>query len=52
MGDDIVVSLEDAVREPVVAEDATVALILRRCFCIAGVSQNGMTMPAPSPSAG
>jgi hypothetical protein len=28
------------------------ALISLRWSCIAGVSQNGMTMPAPLPSAG
>ena len=93
MGDDVVVSLEDPVREPVVAHElpdvldgvqlwrarwqgqerdvpghderagempacpvedekrvasvATAPLISSRCSCIASVSQNGMTMPAP-----
>ena len=34
------------------APGATVALISARCACIACVSQNGMTSPAPLPSAG
>ena len=98
MGDDVVVAVEDPVREPVVAHElpdvldrvqlgrarwqrqdgdvrgttrararcqparsrmrtawapgATVALISARCSCIAGVSQNGMTIPAPLPLGG
>jgi hypothetical protein len=34
------------------ASGATMALISARCACIASVSQNGMTSPAPLPSAG
>ena len=34
------------------ASDATMALISARCAFIASVSKNGMTSPAPLPSAG